>query len=176
MKYIIVLSALILNLFLLSGFSMAQEERFILKNPKIKKNQVALDVRGRLIHSLSYARRVGDTSLSFGGGLGFGWELNRHTFERNIWEASHIEIFARFQPFQGLQLDFGPTLMGYIWTDDCSECTGTFVGFYFSAVIGHKFIFGGPWFRIGFADDSRHGSEFGAILGLQARLVLSWGK
>ena len=173
MKYIIVLSALILNLFLLSGFSMAEEERFI-KNPKIKKNQVALDVRGRLIHSLSYARRVGDTSLSFGGGLGFGWELNRHTFERNIWEASHIEIFARFQPFQGLQLDFGPTLLGYIWTDDCSECTGTFVGFYFSAVIGHKFIFGGPWFRIGFANDSRHGSEFGAILGLQARLVLSW--
>lgn len=42
MKYIMSVGVLIFHLVLMSGFSAAQEETFILKNPKIKKNQFAL--------------------------------------------------------------------------------------------------------------------------------------
>ena len=176
MKYSGFLSTLILNLFLLSGISVAQEDRVASKNPEVKKNQVALDVRGRLVHSFNYARRLGDSKLSFGGALGFGRELTRLTFTENIWDAAHVDLFIRYQFSNSEQFDFGPTLMRYVWTDDCSDCTGTFVGVYSSASIGHKFIFGGLWTRIGFVDDNRHGFKLGAIVGMQIRLALNWGK
>ncbi len=152
------------------------EEEKTVEKKKINKNQIALDVGGELIYSLSYVRRVGGTNLSLGGRLGFGWEFNSHSFDRNIWEAPHVEIFARYQPFQGLQLDSGPTLMSYIYTDDCSECTGTFLGIYLAAGVGYGPLFVGPWVRIGSADDRRHGSEFGTIWSIHVRLALSWGK
>lgn len=152
------------------------EEGTTTEQNQVGKNQITLDVGGRFIHSLSYARRVGDTNLSVGGGLGFGWELNSHNFERNIWDALHIVVFGRYQPSQALQVDLGPTLLRYVWTDDCSECTGTFVGLHLVAVAGYRYVFVGPWVRIGFADDRRYGSEFGSIWGLQARLFLHWGR
>ncbi|MFQ5652596.1 MAG: hypothetical protein ACE5IY_21900 [bacterium] len=143
---------------------------------KVNKNQFALDVGGLLNHSISYARRVGDTNLSVGVGLGFGWELNSHSFERDIWNAGHIVVFGRYQLSNTLQVDLGPTLLGYVWADDCSECTDTFVGLQLVALAGYRFVFIGPWVRTGFADDRKHGSEFGTIWGLQARLALSWGR
>ena len=166
---------LIFNLFLMNGFSVAQEETSILKNRKNKRWQFVLERGGSRLYSVSLARRVGATNLTFGGGFGYG-SFYSHSFERNIYLAVHYVAFARYQPFEALQLDFGPTLIGYFWTDDCSECAGRFVGLYFSAGLGHRFVFAGPWVRIGFADDRRHGSEFGTIWGLQVRLALSWGK
>lgn len=142
---------------------------------KPKKNQLAFDVGGRLNFSLSYARRIGDTNFSCGGGLGYG-SFYSHSFEGNIFATSHVELFARYQPSQGLQLDFGATGIGYYWTDDCSECTGTFIGLYFSAGIGHRIVFIGPWLRIGYASDNRNRSGFGIIRGLQLRWVIGWGK
>lgn len=146
------------------------------ENVSLKRNQIALDSGGRLNHSLSYARRVGNTNLSIGGGLGFAWELNTHSFERNIWEALHVTIFGRYQLPPVLQVDVGPILFAYVWTDDCSECAGTFVGLHTVALVGYRYLFFGPWIRVGWADDNRHGSEFGSIWGLQTRLAIPWGQ
>ena len=156
--------------------SQPVEERTPTKPSEVGKNQMALDVGGLLIHSLSYARRVGDTNLSVGGGLGFASALNSHTFLRNIFYPFHAVVFGRYQPSQVLQLDFGPTLLWYSWTDDCPECTGTFVGLHLAAVAGYKNVFVGPWLRIGLASYRRHWSEFGAIWGLQVRLFRPWGR
>jgi hypothetical protein len=140
----------------------------------VNKNQISLDVL--LTHFLFYVRRVGNTNLSIGGGLGFAWELNSHSFERNIWEAGHIVVFGRYQFSQVLQVDIGPTLLNYYWTDDCSECSGTFLGLHTAVMIGYRSVFIGPCLRLGWADDRKYGSEFGTIWSFQARFVVSWGK
>ena len=154
------------------------EERSDTGRSIVNKNQIGIDL-GVLLplpQFLSYVRRVNNTNLSIGGGVGFVWELNSHSFEGNIWEARHVVVFARYQFFQALQVDVGPTLLSYYYADDCSDCSGTFVGVHSAAMVGHRFLFFGPCVRVGWADDRKYGSAFGAIWNLQARVVIPWGK
>ncbi len=139
------------------------------------RNQIALDGGSLLAFSASYVRRVGDTELSAGGGIGFAWELNFHDFDANIWEALHIELFLRYWLQRVLQIDLGATALRYYWTDDCSACTGAFWGFHSAAMVGYRVIFVGANGRLGWASDDRHGSEFGAIVSPELRIVLPWG-
>lgn len=145
------------------------------KNSIVSKNQISLEAGGILIYNLAYARRFKNTNWSVGGGVGFGWELNWNSLERNIWNAINVTGFVRYQYSKMLQVETGPTLLGYTWTDDCSECNGTFVGLQSAAMIGYKFVFLGPGLWTGWANDDKYGSEFGAIWILQLRLVIPWG-
>ncbi len=140
------------------------------------RNQIALDGGSLLAFSLSYARRVKDTDFSVGGGLGFAWELNMHTFGRaHVWSVVHLEGFVRYQVLQALMVDLGVTAMKYYWADDCSDCTGTFLGLHSAAMVGYRFVFIGVNARLGWKSDERHGSEFGVILSPQVRIVIPWG-
>jgi len=139
----------------------------------IKKNQISIDL-GALTFFIAYAHRIQNTKWSFGGGLGFAWELNQHSFERNVYEPGYIAAFIRYQYSHIFQFDIGPTLMRYFWTDDCSECRGTFVGLQTTASVGYKFVFLTPCLWVGSASDDRHGSEFGTIWNIQLRFLIPW--
>ena len=141
-----------------------------------KKNQIGIDIGGYYDFSLNYSRRIVNSNFSVGGGFGFAFELNDHSFDRNIWEAGHIIIFARYQYSDFVQIDAGPTFLGYLYADDCNECSGSFVGFQTSASFGYKFVFVGPNVRLGWADDNKHGTAFGIIWNLQLRIIVGWGR
>ncbi len=139
------------------------------------QNQVNVDGGVLLAFSLAYTHRVGSTPLGVGGGVGFAWELNTKSFDRNIWNAVHAEVFLRFQPVPAFQVDVGPTLMTYNWADDCSECAGTFFGGHFAVMFGYRYLFVGANIRLGQVTDDRSGSAFGSILSPQLRIVIPWG-
>ena len=136
------------------------------------RNQVALDV-GILSGGLSYTRRIGVTPFSLGAGVWGAWEPPS-SFDRNVWEPLGLVAFGRYQPMAWLHTDVGLTGARYLWADDCSECSGTFVGVRSAALVGYRMLFLGPEVSAGRASDERNGSEFGVIWGVQARLVFGW--
>jgi len=140
----------------------------------VSRNQVALEV-GIISVGLSYARRVGGGPLSIGAGLWGAWEP-AHTFDRTVWEPVGFVVFARYSRPPWLQVDLGPGLLTYVWADDCSECSGTFVGVRFAARLGYRFVFLGPEVWVGSASDRPNGAEFGAMVGAQLRFVVGWGR
>jgi hypothetical protein len=140
----------------------------------VSRNQVALEV-GIISVGVSYARRVGAGPLSIGAGL-WGAGAPANTFDRNVWDPVGIVVFARYSRPPWLQVDLGPGLLTYVWTDDCSECSGTFVGLRFAARLGYRFVFLGPEVWVGSASDRPNGAEFGAMVGAQLRFVVGWGR
>ena len=75
-----------------------------------------------------------------------------------------------------LHADVGLTGARYLWADDCSGCSGTFVGVRSAVLVGYGMVFVGPEVAAGWASDDRHGSELGILWGAQARLVVGWGR
>ncbi|MBD0319505.1 MAG: hypothetical protein ICV87_04175 [Gemmatimonadetes bacterium] len=130
---------------------------------------------GILTGELTYARRLGSSPVSVGAGVWGAWEPP-HTFDRDVLEPLGATLFARLRPAPWARADVGLTAARYLRADDCSECTGTFAGMRAVALVGHRWLFVGPEVAFGTAHDERHGSAFGAIWGLQARLVLGWGR
>jgi hypothetical protein len=140
------------------------------------RNQLAIDGGGPLTWSVSYVHRIGNGPFGLGGGAGFGWELNANNLHRHIWNAGYVDGIVRYEPAPFLQLEAGPTLLGYSYADDCSQCGGTFVGARVGAGIGYKPVYVGADVRLGRAVDDRHGPRFGAILTPRVRVAVSWGR
>jgi hypothetical protein len=136
------------------------------------KNQFSLDI-GVLQGGLSYARRLGQKNLSLGGGVWGAWEP-WSTFESNVWEPLGVELFLRAHPSRDVHLEAGPSLLRYYWADDCSECTGTFVGIRAAAMAGQGIFSLGPTARVGRLTGAPGGNETGLLFGFQARLLFSW--
>jgi hypothetical protein len=138
------------------------------------RSQLSLEA-GYVSAGLSLARRIGSGPLSVGAGVWGSWEPPS-SFEKNVWEPMGVTLFGRYAPVPWLHADLGATAARYLWTDDCSECTGTFVGLRSSLMVGYRgFVFVGPDLALGRASDDRFGAEWGALLGAQLRLVLGWG-
>jgi hypothetical protein len=66
-------------------------------------------------------------------------------------------------------------MMRYLWADECSSCTGTFLGLHSAAMVGYRFVFIGANTRLGWKSDDRYGSELGVMLSPQVRIVIPWG-
>jgi hypothetical protein len=138
------------------------------------RNEISVGA-GILTAELAYARRLGSSPVSVGAGVWGAWEPPT-TFGRDVLEPLGATVFARLRPGPWAHADIGLTAARYLRTDDCSECTGTFAGVRAVALVGHRSIFVGPEVAVGTARDERNGSDFGAIWGVQARLVLGWGR
>jgi hypothetical protein len=136
------------------------------------KNQISLDV-GLIQGGVSYARRVGAGPFSVGGGLWGGWEP-WNSFRGNVWEPMGAELFVRAHPSNDVHLELGPSVLRYYWADDCSGCTGTFLGLRAAAMVGKGIFSLGPTARIGRTTGDPAGDETGIIWGIQARLLFSW--
>ena len=142
--------------------------------PAIKRHQLSLDA-GYLSAGLAYARRIGSSRTSLGGGLWWAWEP-RTTFDQNIYEPLGGELFVRYQPLPLVQVEAGPSVLRYFWTDDCGECTGTFLGGRATALLGYRVVFLGASVRMGHAAGGPTRSEFGLIWNLHVRLALGFGR
>jgi hypothetical protein len=140
----------------------------------IRKNHFSVDV-GLLQGGVSYARRLGHGPFSIGGGVWGAWEP-WSSFEGSVFEPLGAELFVRAQPSRAVQLELGPSLLRYRWADDCSECTGTFVGVRAAAMVGEGIFSLGPTVRLGRITGDPAGSETGILWGIQARLLFSWGQ
>jgi hypothetical protein len=138
------------------------------------RNQIGLEA-GILSGGVSYARRVGAGRLALGGGLWYAWEPE-HSFNRNVWETFSVTGFARYWLPPVVQLEAGPALVRYLWSDDCSDCTGTFGGLRMAARAGYRHLFIGPALWLGWAADRNNPSQFGAILDLQLTVAFGWGR
>ncbi|UCC25841.1 MAG: hypothetical protein JSU98_01845 [Gemmatimonadales bacterium] len=131
------------------------------------RSQLGFELSPTWAGAITYARRMDDSNRLWGIGGGFAWELNDHSFDRQVWNVVHIEGFTRYQPVPWFQGDLG--LSGAITSpaDDTSE-TRTFVGIYAAAMVGPRFLLFGPQFRFGML-----GSETGWIANVALRVVLS---
>jgi hypothetical protein len=142
--------------------------------PLAPRNQFALGV-GIYSGEISYARRLGESPLSVGAGLWGAWEPP-NSFNRNVWEPLGLAVFGRLRPLSWLHSDVGLAGARYLWADDCSECSGTFVGVRSAVLAGCRILAIGPEVALGRVSDERYGADFGAMWGVQARLMLGWGR
>jgi hypothetical protein len=140
----------------------------------IPKNHFSVDV-GPLQGGLSYARRVGAGPFSIGGGVWGAWDP-WSSFEGSVFQPLGAELFVRAHPSRAVQLELGPSLLRYLWADDCSECTGTFNGVRAAAMVGKGIFSLGPTVRLGRVTGHPAGGETGILWGIQARLLFSWGE
>ena len=137
------------------------------------RNQLALEA-GFLSLGLNYARRIGETPWSVGACVWGAWEPPS-TFEGSFFEPVGAVVFGRYRAAPWLHADVGVTAARYLWADDCSDCSGSFMGARSAALVGYRWIFVGPELSAGWASDGRNGSQFGLFFGGQVRLVLGWG-
>jgi hypothetical protein len=139
-----------------------------------RPNQLSIDI-GPLEGGLTYVHRLGRGPFSLGGGMWVAWEP-QSTFEQEILNVRGAEVIVRLQAHKAVQFELGPSVLKYDYADDCSECTGTFFGLRAAAMVGHGAFWVGPTARLGVLPDSPQDFESGALLGLQGRLLFSWGK
>ena len=137
------------------------------------KHQFALDV-GVLEGGLSYAHRIGNGRLALGGRVAAAWEP-WNSFEANVFEPMGGELFLRYHPNREVQLELGPSLLRYLWADDCSGCSGIFAGAYVSAMVGKGIFSLGPTARFGVLTGAPTGNEVGILAGFQGRLRFTAG-
>ena len=137
-----------------------------------RAHQVAVEA-GIVSLGVSYARRVGETPLSLGGGVWGSWEP-AGSFERNVWEPITASLFARYAASRWVRADLGATAGRFLYADDCSECSGTLVGLRSDLYVGHRWLSIGPWATLALASDARDGSEAGVLWGVQARTIIGW--
>ncbi len=140
----------------------------------VGRNQFSVDI-GVIEGGLSYARRLGRGPISIGGGVWGAWSP-WSTFKANVFEPMGVELFVRAQPAGVVQLELGPSLLRYYWSDDCSACSGTFAGIRAAAMVGKGIFWLGPTARIGRTSGDPAGSETGIIWGAHVRLLVPWGK
>jgi len=136
------------------------------------RNEISLEI-GVLTGGFSYARRMRATPLSVGAGVWGAWEPP-NTFDRNVWEPLGVVVFGRYRPTSWFHTDVGATVGRYVWADDCSDCSGTFVGVRSVALAGYRFVFFGPEIAFGRVSDDQHGSDVGVIWGAQLRFLVEW--
>jgi hypothetical protein len=135
---------------------------------RVGKHQIALDV-GVLEGGPSYAHRLGSGRFALGGRVSAAWEP-WNTFEANVFEPIGGELFIRYHPNREVQLELGPSVLRYLWADDCSDCSGIFAGAYASAMVGRGIFSLGPAVRFGVLTGAPSGAEAGILFGLQGRL------
>ena len=140
----------------------------------VQANQVTLDI-GVLEGGLSYARRIGRGPFSIGGGLWGAWEP-WNSFQRTVFQPVGGQLFLRLQAADAAQLEIGPSVLRYQWTDDCAECTGTFLGLHAAAMVGKGALWVGPTARFGAMTGGPSDPELGLMWGIQGRLRFSWGE
>jgi hypothetical protein len=138
----------------------------------IKKDVLAINL-GPLAADLWYGRRISDTAIRLGAGLWGMWEAPT-SFNRNIWNVGGIRLFISYELSRWFHVEAGPSLLRYSWADDCSSCSGTFVGIEGGAFVGYRWIFVGTALHYGVASDDRHGSGSGLIVAPWLRLAIGW--
>lgn len=170
-----VLGAGALLLLGLPGDCLAQAGASDTSRPHLpERNQIAIDAGPVAALGVSYARRVGESWLLGGLGLGFAWEWNEHTFTRQVWEAIHFEPFFRYVLRDVLHADFGISYLRFVPTDDTDE-NGNFIGPFVSLSGGYRYLFAGAALRAGWASGDVP-SEGGVIFTVHLRGVIPWGR
>ena len=135
------------------------------------RNQLAFEGSATWAGAVTYARRVQDSHLLLGFGVGIAWALNNHSFTREVWYVLHVEGFARFQPVPWFHGDLGLSVAATSPADDTSEVR-EFFGLYAAAMVGYgSVLFVGPQVRLGFLE-----SDFGRITNLAIRVVIPIGR
>ena len=137
-----------------------------------KRYQFTIDV-GVLELGLAYGQRVAFGRLSLGAGVWVAWQPSE-TFDRSFFEPRGVELFARYQISRYAQAEVGPSFLRYAYADDCSRCTGSFLGVHGAALVGgHRFLFG-PTIRYGRVTGGPDPAETGFVYGLQMRILFGW--
>ena len=133
------------------------------------QQQLTLDI-GVLSGGLTFAARAPEKRLGVGVGVWAAWSP-ASTFDRNVFEPRGLAVFVRAWFPTGFQVDAGPALLRYQYSDDCSQCTGTFFGLRLSGRAGRR-ISVGPDLWMGVARDSPNGSDLGVLVDFQVRVTL----
>ena len=134
------------------------------------RSEFAIDA-GILALGLSYARRLGTSRFSIGGGGWGAWEPGV-SVEHAVLEPVGLLAFARYRPSKYAHADLG---IGHLWyrtSDDCSGCSASFTGMRATVLVGYRFVFVGPDFWIGSFDGGRRGAAFGYMPGVQLRFLI----
>jgi hypothetical protein len=160
--------------FILLALLLASATPGLGQDHAIRRNHLGIDV-GMLQGGLSYARRVGQSKLSVGGGIWGAWEP-WNSFESPVLEAAGVELFLRAHPSPDAHFEVGPSLLRYQWADDCSECSATLTGIRAAGMVGKGVFSLGPTVRLGYVTGTPSGNEIGVLWGLQFRLLFSWGE
>ena len=132
--------------------------------------QWGLEYANEAAVAVTYAHRLEESRLLMGFGVGFAWEWNDHSFDRQVWNVFHVEGFARYQPLPFFQGEGGVSLSMSSPTDDTNASRG-FFGLYGAAMVGYRYLFFGPQVRAGYLDN-----EFGTIRTFAVRAVLPLGR
>ncbi|NKB67376.1 MAG: hypothetical protein GKR89_09975 [Candidatus Latescibacteria bacterium] len=145
--------------------------------PPFSANEFSIETTSLVNWNLGYARRL-SANVHTGLRLGFAWEENIHSFDRNIWNVVDATLLVRYQlgPYfqQGplLQVETGANLFAYSPQDDEDEY-GDFTGFYGAVLVGHSPFYLGTRLCWGRATDN-HGSRWGFLYNpLVLRLIWS---
>lgn len=135
------------------------------------RSQLAFEGSATWAGAVTYARRVQDSPVLLGVGTGVAWELNDHSFERQVWNVIHVEGFARYQPVFWFHGELGLSFATTSPADDTSEGR-EFVGLYAATMVGYRgILFVGPQARLGLLE-----SDFGRITNLAVRAVIPIGR
>ena len=141
--------------------------------PRSAAGKFAIDV-GILDGGVSYATRLGASKFRAGLGLWGAWEPAA-SVEQLVVEPIGGVLFLRYQPSSYLMADLGPTAMTYRTSDDCSTCSGSFLGVRSTVLVGYRFVFLGPELAAGSFRSRGRSSEFGIMYGAQLRFVIGGG-
>ncbi len=150
-------------------------DRSIEQSRMPKKNHLGLDMgvltsQSYYMFAISYCRRVSKNSLR-GGGIGFSWEDNFNSFNKNLYDVLWVEVFQRYQPRVFYHVDFGATAFASTPMEGGSGAW--FAGGYMGAVIGWRLIFVGCNFRVGVATDD-DSSDFGIVWRPHMRFIIAF--
>lgn len=111
-------------------------------------------------------------NVYLGIGIGYSWEEDNvySTFSKNIWNAFHIDLYGRYQPWPFLHADLGISYLSFNPHDDDTR-SGSFFGGYTSVGIGYRYVFLAANMRFGRAKDYQ-GSEFGITISPLLRFTI----
>lgn len=138
----------------------------------VARHQVTVDI-GVLSAGIAYGHRLGTGPLTVGGGVWAAWEP-ASTIDPEFFQPVGVELFVRSQLSPNVQVEAGPSVLYYVWADDCGECGGLFVGLRGAAMVGHRFAYFGPSLRLGWAAAAEQPDGLGLVFALQVRLFFGW--
>lgn len=136
------------------------------------RNQLTVDL-GVLSAGVAYGHRLGTGRMSVGGGIWAAWEPSS-TIDPEFFQPVGVELFVRSQLTPIVQLEAGPSVLYYVWADDCGECGGMFIGVRGAAMVGHRFVFFGPALHVGWATAAQQPDAVGLVFALQFRWFHGW--
>jgi hypothetical protein len=140
----------------------------------VHANQIGIDGGSVIAFGLSYARRVGNRPLLVGGRVGYAFEENINSFDRNVWDVFGVDGFVRLMLHDAIHGDLGFSALGFSPEDD-TDVRGTFLGLYTAVMVGYRFVFVGSEFRLGLASVAG-GSEAGVIVSPRVRVLVPWAR